>query len=101
MTGKRWKAICLGVTLSLTGVVLHAQDEVQYQKRSNRYEGIKPTGLDQRLNVSIRWNSGSNRTTTRQIHIGDADKHDEHPGEKQADEHSKDKHDHEKEVEHK
>ena len=32
---------------------------------------------------------------------GDADKHDEHPGEKQADEHSKDKHDHEKEGEHK
>jgi hypothetical protein len=39
-------------------------------------EGIKPTGLDQRLNISIRWNSGSNRTTTRQIHIGDTDKHD-------------------------
>ena len=36
-------------------------------------QGIKPTGLDQRLNISIRWNSGSNRTTTRQIHIGDAD----------------------------
>jgi hypothetical protein len=31
----------------------------------------------------------------------DADKHDEHPGEKQADEHSKDKHDHEKKDEHK
>jgi len=42
VTGNRWNAICLGVVLSLAGVVLHAQDEVQYQKRSNRYEGIKP-----------------------------------------------------------
>jgi hypothetical protein len=39
-------------------------------------EGIKPTGLDQQLNISIRWNTGNKRTTTRRIQIGDADKHD-------------------------
>ena len=38
--------------------------------------GIEPTGLEQRLNVSISWNAGSERTTTRWIHIGDADEHD-------------------------
>jgi hypothetical protein len=42
LTRNCWKVIALGVTLSLAGVALHAQDEVQYQKRSNRYEGIKP-----------------------------------------------------------
>jgi hypothetical protein len=36
VTGNRWKAISIAVTLSLTGVTLHAQDEMQYQRRSNR-----------------------------------------------------------------
>ena len=42
MTGVRWKALSLAVMLSFAGIASQAQEDLQYQKRANRYEGIKP-----------------------------------------------------------
>ena len=42
MTGIRWKAFCLAVMLSFASVASQAQEDLHYQKRANRYEGIRP-----------------------------------------------------------
>src|SRR5450631_2909365 len=47
VTGIRWNAfsrgvMMLGVMMSFASVAAQAQEDLQYQKRANRYEGIKP-----------------------------------------------------------
>jgi hypothetical protein len=72
VTSNRWKAISIAVTLSLTGVTLHAQDEMQYQRRSNRYEGIKQkpvSGFDiELLSARVDFND-SPRQLSERLHV--------------------------------
>jgi hypothetical protein len=69
VTGIRRKTLCLAVMLSFASVASHAQEDLQYQKRANRYEGVKPkpvSGFDiELLSARVDFNDNPDKLAER------------------------------------